>query len=116
MAKYITLDKLDGSSTDNGLKYFLSKLKNGSFVASSSAFGGIKIGYTQTGKNYPVQLSNGQAYVNVPWVNTTYNSTNKGLIFEFNSSSNLYTFYPKLNNSDIINQASIKIGSNESIC
>ena len=113
MAKYITLDKLDGSSTDNGLKYFLSKLKNGSFVASSSAFGGIKIGYTQTGKNYPVQLSNGQAYVNVPWVNTTYNSTNKGLIFEFNSSSNLYTFYPKLNNSDIINQASIKIGSNE---
>lgn len=36
--------------------------------ASSMALGGIKIGYPQSGKNYPVQLStSGQAYVNVPW-------------------------------------------------
>jgi len=37
-------------------------------VASSSTLGGIKLGYSATGKNYPVQLdSNNKAYVNVPW-------------------------------------------------
>lgn len=36
--------------------------------ASSSSLGGIKTGYTQTGKNYPVQLdSENNAYVSVPW-------------------------------------------------
>ncbi len=34
--------------------------------------GGIKIGYTQNAKNYPVVLSNEQAYVNVPWTDTPY--------------------------------------------
>lgn len=41
-------------------------------VATSSVRGGIKIGYTESGKNYPVELSNEQAYVNVPWKDTTY--------------------------------------------
>lgn len=44
--------------------------------ASSSALGGIKIGYPGSGRNYPVKLdSSGKAYVNVPWTdtNTTYN-------------------------------------------
>lgn len=37
-------------------------------AASSSALGGIKIGYTQSGKNYPVQLdAENKAFVNVPW-------------------------------------------------
>ena len=36
-------------------------------AATASAYGGIKIGYTQSGHNYPIQLdSNGKAYVNVP--------------------------------------------------
>lgn len=45
-------------------------------AATSSAYGGIQIGYTTSGKNYAVQLSNGKAYVNVPWTdtNTTYSS------------------------------------------
>lgn len=45
-------------------------------TATSSSLGGIKIGYTQTDKNYPVQLSDGKAYVNVPWTdnNTTYSN------------------------------------------
>ena len=45
-------------------------------VATSSAYGGIQIGYATSGKNYAVQLSNGKAYVNVPWTdtNTTYTS------------------------------------------
>lgn len=44
--------------------------------ASSSALGGIKIGYFNSGRNYAVKLdSSGKAYVNVPWTdtNTTYN-------------------------------------------
>lgn len=44
-------------------------------AATSTALGGIKIGYTTSGKNYPVQLDGSdKAYVNVPWTdtNTTY--------------------------------------------
>lgn len=40
-------------------------------AASADSLGGIKIGYTATGKNYPVQLdANSKAYVNVPWTDT----------------------------------------------
>ena len=45
--------------------------------ASSSALGGIKIGYSDNGRNYAVELnSSGKAYVNVPWTdnNTTYSA------------------------------------------
>lgn len=44
-------------------------------TASSTTKGGITLGYSQSGKNYPVALdSTGKAYVNVPWTdtNTTY--------------------------------------------
>lgn len=43
--------------------------------ATSSTLGLVKIGYPESGKNYPVELnSSGQMYVNVPWTdkNTTY--------------------------------------------
>lgn len=45
-------------------------------AATASALGGVKIGYTENGRNYPVQLSNEQMYVNVPWSdsNTTYSN------------------------------------------
>jgi hypothetical protein len=45
-------------------------------AASNDNVGGIKIGYIQNEKNYPVALDgNNKAYVNVPWsdTNTTYN-------------------------------------------
>ena len=44
-------------------------------AASNDNIGGIKTGYTQNEKNYPVALDeNKKAYVNVPWsdTNTTY--------------------------------------------
>lgn len=59
--------KLDGIA-DNANNYSLP-------TASSTTKGGITLGYSQSGKNYPVMLdSNGKAYVNVPWTdtNTTY--------------------------------------------
>lgn len=45
-------------------------------TSSATVLGGIKVGYTTSGKNYKVQLdSSGNAFVNVPWTdnNTTYN-------------------------------------------
>lgn len=45
-------------------------------TSSATVLGGIKVGYTTSGKNYKVQVdSSGNAYVNVPWTdnNTTYN-------------------------------------------
>lgn len=42
-------------------------------AATSSNLGGIKIGYTDTGKNYAVELDGtNKAYVNVPWTDTQY--------------------------------------------
>lgn len=44
-------------------------------LASDNTCGGIKSGYQQNGKNYPVQINaQEQAYVSVPWTdnNTTY--------------------------------------------
>lgn len=70
--------KLDGIA-NNANNYSLP-------TASSTTKGGITLGYSQSGKNYPVALdSNGKAYVNVPWTdtNTTYGlatSTNDGLM------------------------------------
>jgi len=43
-------------------------------LATSSARGGVKIGFTESGKNYPVELSSEKMFVNVPWTDT--NTTN----------------------------------------
>ena len=51
-------------------------------VATDTTPGIVKIGYTESGKNYPVELNgSNQMYVNVPWENTTY-SANKGIKLE----------------------------------
>ena len=60
--KYITLTNLGT---------FLDQLKS-SYSATETNYGGIKLGYKETGRNYPVKLgtneyNKGQAYVNVPW-------------------------------------------------
>ena len=59
------LSDLTATFTDNDTTYT---------TATSSVLGLVKIGYTENGKNYPVELDNGQMFVNVPWVNddTTY--------------------------------------------
>ena len=39
------------------------------YAATSDVIGGIKIGYKQSNKNYPVELdTNDRAFVNVPWI------------------------------------------------
>lgn len=49
--------------------------------ATSATLGLVKIGFTESGKNYPVELnSSGQMFVNVPWTdnNTTYTAASGG--------------------------------------
>lgn len=77
----ITLTGSDGSSTsvtdaDSNTTY--SK-------ATDTVLGLVKVGYAESGKNYPVELNaNGQMFVNVPWTdtntdtNTTYSLTKSG--------------------------------------
>ncbi len=64
-------------------------------LASASVRGGAKIGYTANGKNYPVQLSNEQMYVTVPWTdtNTTYglaSTSANGLLRQLNGNTSYY--------------------------
>ena len=53
----------DGTWQSPGTAYTLP-------AATSAALGGIKIGYTASGNNYAVQLSDQKAFVNVPWTDT----------------------------------------------
>jgi hypothetical protein len=41
-------------------------------LATSSARGGVKVGFVESGKNYPVELSSEKMFVNVPWTDTVY--------------------------------------------
>lgn len=64
--------------------------------ATSTTLGLVKIGYPESGKNYPVELnSSGQMYVNVPWTdnNTTYGlatTSANGLLKQLNGSTSQY--------------------------
>lgn len=84
--------KLDG--IDSGAnKYSLP-------LAASNTRGGVKTGYTANGKNYPVQLSNEQMYVNIPWTDTNtwpgtnYTTSNKNYAVKLDSSNNMYVNVP----------------------
>jgi len=65
------------SSTDKSkLDGIAANANNYSLPAGSSTVrGGFKIGYTENGKNYPVEVSNEQMFVNVPWTDTDTNTT-----------------------------------------
>lgn len=85
---YVTVPWVDTNTTYNeattstaGLMSAADKTKLGGLnnyslpTSTASVLGGIKVGYTTSGKNYKVQLdASGNAYVNVPWTdnNTTY--------------------------------------------
>ena len=65
-------DKLDGIATSAN-NYTLP-------TASAVGKGGVRLNYTESGKNYPVEIdSNGDIFVNVPWSNTTYSVGDGGL-------------------------------------
>lgn len=80
-------------------------------VATSSAYGGIQIGYTTSGKNYAVQLSNGKAYVNVPWTdtNTTY-SAGTNISISGTTINCTYSYTLPTASSSVL--GGVKVGSN----
>jgi hypothetical protein len=83
-------------------------------AGSSSTRGGFKIGYTENGKNYPVEVSSEKMYVNVPWTdaNTNYylNGITKSgntLTFAISGATNqTYTFGSNAFNSTAYSTAS----------
>lgn len=90
----ITVGPTFGSATgDDAL--FLNKQGNWSGIneATASALGGIKIGYTKNATKYPVELSDGKAYVDVPcseiklWKGSASGSVHQNLMIIYEGSS-----------------------------
>lgn len=103
-------------------------------TSSAAVLGGIKVGYTTSGKNYKVQVdSSGNAFVNVPWTdnNTTYNqatadtlglvkigysSSGKNYAVSLDSNGKMYVNVPWTDNNTTYTQATsdnlglVKIG------
>lgn len=60
--------------------------------ATSTTLGIVKIGFSESGKNYPVELnSSGQMFVNVPWVDTDTNVDNYVDSLSFNTGNGILT-------------------------
>lgn len=72
-----TIPSLSGYATQNWVtsQGYLTSIP----AATSSTYGGIQIGYTTSGRNYAVQLSDGKAYVYVPWTDSLPTATSSVL-------------------------------------
>lgn len=107
-----TIPSLSGYATQNWVtsQGYLTSIP----VATSSTYGGIQIGYTTSGKNYAVQLSNGKAYVNVPWIdtNTTYTA---GTNISISGTTINCTYSYSLPTATASVLGGVKIGSNISV-
>lgn len=103
-------------------------------TAAASTLGGVKVGYTTSGKNYKLQVdASGNAFVNVPWTdnNTTYNqatadtlglvkigysSSGKNYAVSLDSNGKMYVNVPWTDNNTTYDQATsdnlglVKIG------
>lgn len=107
-----TIPSLSGYATQNWVTShgYLTSIP----AATSSTYGGIQIGYTTSGKNYAVQLSNGKAYVYVPWTdtNTTYTS---GTNISISGTTINCTYSYSLPTATASVLGGVKIGSNISV-
>jgi hypothetical protein len=66
-------------------------------LGTSTVRGGYKIGYAENGKNYPVEVSSEQMYVNVPWTDTQLSTEQVqdivGAMFTGNTETNITATY-----------------------
>lgn len=68
---WLVIQGVSGSGTQaDPFLIDFSVVNNTYKIAGNNTAGIIKIGYTENGKNYPVELASGKAYVNVPWDDT----------------------------------------------
>jgi hypothetical protein len=80
---------------------------------TSSVRGGFKIGYSENGKNYPVEVLSEQMFVNVPWTdaNTTYSVGSgislSGTTFSVAAGGGLTQTATGLSHTDTSSQASV---------
>lgn len=107
-----TIPSLSGYATQNWVtsQGYLTSIP----AATSSTYGGIQIGYTTSGRNYAVQLSNGKAYVYVPWTdtNTTYTA---GTNISISGTAINCTYSYSLPTATASVLGGVKIGSNISV-
>jgi hypothetical protein len=82
-------DKLDG--VDDFANLYVLPL------GTSTVRGGYKLGYAENGKNYPVEVSSEQMYVNVPWTDTQLSTEQVqdivGAMFTGNTETNITATY-----------------------
>ena len=69
-----TVDGRDIATDGTKLDGIASSANNYSLPLASSTRGGVKIGYSENGKNYPVELSSEKMFVNVPWTDNNDNT------------------------------------------
>jgi hypothetical protein len=91
-------------------------------AATSGALGGIKIGYTENGKNYPVELSGEKAFVNVPWTDagdTTYSAgtglTLNGTVFNVNVQGTVQSEAPESVTAETDRTYSVQVDANDDL-
>lgn len=104
-----TIPSLSGYATQNWVtsQGYLTSIP----TATSSTYGGIQIGYTTSGKNYAVQLSNGKAYVNVPWTDTdTTYSAGTNISISGTTINCTYSYTLPTATSSVL--GGVKVGSN----
>lgn len=100
-ANGITVESKDNSSISLTLN-----------TASAEGQGGIKLGYTldEVGKNYPVQLSDGKAFVHVPW--TDVNNTWRAV--KINNTTEVFgTSVNEAQPLNLVNSNSITVSADE---
>lgn len=107
-----TIPSLSGYATQNWVTShgYLTSIP----AATSSTYGGIQIGYTTSDKNYAVQLSNGKAYVNVPWTDTDTTYT-AGTNISISGTTINCTYSYSLPTATASVLGGVKIGSNISV-
>ena len=107
-----TIPSLSGYATQNWVtsQGYLTSIP----AATSSTYGGIQIGYTTSYRNYAVQLSNGKAYVNVPWTDTNIAYT-AGTNISIRGTTIDCTYSYSLPTATASVLGGVKIGSNISV-
>lgn len=100
---YVLFLNIDNEVYKVGGKYTLP-------IATDEVLGGVKLGYTNSGRNYKIQKdTSGNIFVNVPWTDTVYSlptasSSNKGGV-KVSGSDGVYmdgeTLKAKVDNSSI---------------